>query len=149
MTQFQRGELWAVLALVGLLLVLSIVGAFLGAATAAGLFNSWPLIAFWLLWAFLFIAGLWTFQQLHRRPASLAMHAACLLILAGAMWGSVDGHKVARDLLGEHKVPSGFMRLTERAEPSNLILSNQNGGAESVIGHLPFSLRLDGFRIVY
>ena len=137
MTRFQRMELWAVVALSGLLLVLSMAGSFLGVPRAAALFNSWPLVVFWFLLAFLLIAGLWSFKQLRQRPGSLMMHLAALLVLGGAMWGSIRGHEVANNLLGEKKVPSGYVQISE-GEANNLITSN----AGDVLGHLPFSLAL-------
>ncbi len=144
MTRFQRMELWAVVALSGLLLVLSMAGSFLGVPRAAALFNSWPLVVFWFLLAFLLIAGLWSFKQLRQRPGSLMMHLAALLVLGGAMWGSIRGHEVANNLLGEKKVPSGYVQISE-GEANNLITSN----AGDVLGHLPFSLALKKFEIEY
>jgi hypothetical protein len=137
-------ELWAVVALSGLLLVLSIVGAFVGDQRAATLFNSWPLVAFWFLFAFLLIAGLLSFSQLRHRLGSLMMHLAALLVLGGAMWGSVKGHELANYLLGEKKVPAGHLQIT-KGETNNLI----SDGSGKVLGHLPFSLSLADFQIEY
>jgi hypothetical protein len=137
-------ELWAVVALSGLLLTLSAAGSFLGVARAAVLFNAWPLVIFWFLFALLLIAGLWTFEQLRHRPGSLMMHLAALLILSGAMWGSTRGHEAAKLLGCEQKIPSGRL-LIFKGEAENLV-RNESGAA---LGRLPFSLGLSDFRVDY
>lgn len=144
MTRIQRMELWAALALSGLLLGLSVAGSFLGVPRASALFNSWPLVVFWFLFAFLLIAGLWTFEKLRRRPGSLMMHLAALLVLGGAMWGSVRGHEAANLLLGQKKIHSGAMTIFKGESENRVMLS-----AGTAVDRLPFSMYLSDFQIDY
>ena len=49
MNRFKRAVLWAVLAAIILLTVLSIYGAFIGADRAQAFFSSLPLAVYWFL----------------------------------------------------------------------------------------------------
>ena len=127
----------------GLLAVLSMVGAFLGAERAWTMFNSVPLMVFWFLVAGLLIAGLVLFRRLLRSPGLLALHLGSLLILCGAMYGSEKGHHLAALFFGNHKIPSGYMVIPE-GRASNEILDQE---LDKPIGTLPFSLYLKDFSI--
>ncbi|NIA22291.1 MAG: hypothetical protein GWP05_10095 [Anaerolineaceae bacterium] len=144
----RRFELYAVLVLTGLLIVLSIVGAFINVKGASAMFNSWPVVAFWVAFVLLLIAGLLTFKRLVRSPGRLAMHLGVLLILAGAMWGSSRGHNLARRLLGAKKVRTGYMRIVE-GKSTNRVFADQTFQKDGVIALLPFSLFLKDFRLEY
>jgi len=80
---------------------LSIVGAFMPADSAKDMFNSGPLVAYWLFLAALLIAGLVSFNSLVRRAALIAVHVGPLLILAGAMYGSGVGHRLTARLFAD------------------------------------------------
>ena len=95
MKQLRQVILWTVLAAIGLVATLSIVGAFLGAERAKDLFNSAPLVAFWFILLALLVAGLVFFRRLVATPAGLAMHLGTFLVVAGAMWGSDQAHACA------------------------------------------------------
>jgi hypothetical protein len=140
------GCVWAAL---GLLVILSIAGAFLGPARSKVLFNSVPLAVFWFLLVVLLVVGVLAFQRLRRSPGLLAMHVGSLLVLGGAMWGSDAGHEAAARLLGESKIPSGYM-LVVKGETTDLVFADTNDfDPAQVIGRLPFSLRLADFRMTY
>ena len=144
MKLIRRILIWATLAAVGMLLVLSVVGAFIGTQRARTLFNSVPLVVFWSLLVALLLVGLAAFRTLLRSPGLLAMHLACLLILGGAMYGSKDGHAVAAKLLGTRKIPSGYMQIYEGRKDN--VVRDGNGNE---LGTLPFSIGLRDFWIEY
>jgi len=123
-------------------MILSVAGAFLGAARSKVLFNSAPLAVFWFLLAVLLVVGVLAFRRLRRSPGLLAMHVGSVLVLGGAMWGSDAGHEAAARL-GYTKVPAGRMVLV-RDVPDDSILSPD--GSE-IVGTLPFSLMLKDFHV--
>ena len=141
----RRIVLWAVLGGIALLLILSVVGAFLGAERAWMFFNSTPLSVFWVFLAGLLMVGFVCFRRLLRQPGLLAVHFGSVLILGGAMYGSVSGHHLAQKLTGRKKIPYGFMKIYE-GQSSNLLL---DGEFKQQIAELPFSLHLRDFRIEY
>jgi len=143
--RLRRLFLWAFLCAVAVLALLSIVGACLGADRAGELFRSPPLAVFWVFFTALFVAGLFSFKSLVRSPALLAMHVGSLAILLGAVYGSDAGHKLVAGLGGPKKVPSGYMAIFE-GETTNVIRHRE---LSREIGRLPFSLRLNDFRIEY
>jgi ABC-type long-subunit fatty acid transport system fused permease/ATPase subunit len=85
MKQLRQAILWAVLAVIALLAVLSAVGALIGVDEARDLFSSPPLIAFWALVLLVLASGFAAFRRLITAPAGLAMHLGAILIVAGAM----------------------------------------------------------------
>jgi hypothetical protein len=146
--------LWAVLAAIFLMAVLSIIGAFMGANGARELFNSPPLIVFWFGLAALYF-GTFLFWVLraalgsgNRRlpgPGGMAMHLGTILVLGGAMWGSVKGHELRTAWLGVQKVPQGLMPIGRGEEEDRIF----DGGSRTEIATLPFSLYLKDFWIEY
>jgi hypothetical protein len=134
------GCVWAAL---GLLVILSIAGAFLGAARSKVLFNSVPLAVFWFFLVVLLVVGILAFQRLRRSPGLLAMHVGSLLVLGGAMWGSDAAHELRTAWFGYTKVPAGRMVLVHDV-PNDSLLSPD--GSE-IVGTLPFSLVLKDFRV--
>ncbi len=140
MKSLRRVLLWTVLATTAALTVLSVAGAFRGAQRAAALFNSAPLIAFWILLVGSLAAGFFAFKRLIRSPGLLSMHVGALLILLGSMYGSAKGHEVANRLFGSRKVQSGYVVVRE-GKASNSIID----GEQSEIGRLPFSVHLKDF----
>jgi len=137
--------LWLVLAAIGLLAGLSIVGAFLGADRARDLFNSPPLLVYWFVLAALLVAGFVFFKRLIRSPAALGMHLGSLLVLGGAMWGSEAGHGVARAFFDSDKVPGGYMVIHEDSQENHLL----DGSTMTPIAELPFQVHLKDFWIEY
>jgi len=142
----RRFELYAVLVLTGLLIGLSIAGAFINVERASAMFNSRPVVAFWVVFVLLLIAGLLTFKRLVRTPGRLAMHLGTLLILAGAMWGSSRGHNLAERLSGVKKVQEGYM-LIHKGKSTNRVYADPTFRNEQDIFLLPFSLFLQNFRL--
>jgi hypothetical protein len=68
MSMMRRAATWCFLAALALLVILSIIGAFLGAARSNDLFNSPPLAVFWFFLATLFVGSLLLFQRIRRSP---------------------------------------------------------------------------------
>ena len=137
--------MWMALVAIGLLAFLSILGAFYGAEKAKLLFNSVSLQFYWSALFILLIMGFLRFRSLLRRPGLFMIHAGCLLVLVGAMWSSESGHRLAFRLLGNHKIPEGYMVIEEGLAEKNLFTSDFT----EVLGELPFSIKLKDFRLEY
>jgi hypothetical protein len=127
------------LALLVALIALSIAGAFMGSARAAAMFNSPPMIIFWILLAWLFTCGLVFFPRWFLSPGYIGMHAGCLLILLGGMLGSQAGHLLLGRVRGGQKVRSGEMILGQGDRSSEVIVRDEGKvyGAE-----IPFDVGL-------
>ena len=136
--------MWLGLVLIIILTVLSIYGAFIGAERAQRFFNQPPLVVYWTALAILLIVGFAAFRRLVRVPGLLLIHAGCILILAGGMWGSHAGHNLQKKLFGIDKIRSGLMAIYEDSSENHVVL---NGTREQK--ELPFSLKLKDFRIEY
>ena len=137
--------MWAVLAAIGLLAILSVLGAFYGARQAKLIFNSIPLGIYWCSLAILLIAGFVEFPRLIRKPGLFMVHAGCLLVLCGGMWGSKAGHKLQERFLGIKKIPSGYMAIYEGNSQKNIMTED----FKQCVGELPFSIKLKDFRLEY
>ena len=142
----RRGVLWATLLGLGVLITLSVVGAFLGAARAKVLFNSWLMVGYWVFLTLLLVVGIGAFAALRRRWGLLAMHVGAVLVLLGSMAGSERGHEVLDGFRDEPKCPKGVMRIGERFREDRL-LDTQTG--REVVGQLPFALGLRDFWVEY
>jgi cytochrome c biogenesis protein ResB len=134
----------SLMALFGLT-VLSIVGAFLGVERARLFFNSIPMMLIWLFLLGLLMIGIVCSAGIRKRPASLAMHLGCVLVLAGAMWGSQTAQHWRAVLQWSSGPTTGYLLLksgdiSDRLTDSSLIRT---------VGQLPFSIRLEDFRIEY
>lgn len=136
--------MWLALVLIILLAVLSIYGAFIGAERAERFFNQPPLAVFWTAFLILLIAGLAAFGRLVRVPGLLLIHAGCILILAGGMWGSRAGHNLQTKLFGIDKIRKGRMAIYEGRSENHVLLDGTRMQKE-----LPFSLKLKDFRLEY
>ena len=136
--------MWLALLLIIVLTVLSIYGAFIGAERAQRFFNQPPLVVYWTALAILLIAGFAAFRRLVRVPGLLLIHAGCVLILAGGMWSSQAGHNLQKKLLGIDKIRSGRMAIYEGSSDNQVALDGTREQKE-----LPFSLKLNDFRIEY
>jgi len=123
---------------------MSVYGAFIGAGRAKSFFNSLPLSIYWITLILLLIVGILVFRRLIRVPWLLFIHVGCVLILAGAVWGSQAGHKMQKKIFGTDKIPVGQMAIFEGESENRVALENDNEVRE-----LPFYLKLKDFRIEY
>jgi hypothetical protein len=139
----RRFILWLTLILIWLLIGLSIVGAFLGVERAQALFNSVPAAVLWLTLAAALVAGVALVAALRSRFGLLLSHLGCILILAGAVWGSSGGHDLQTRLWGNPRVRRAQMQIRQGEAEDRVLLENGQTAA------LPFSVRLDEFRIDY
>ena len=144
MKKLIRFELWLTLLLIVAFIVLSIVGAFLGADKAKQFFNSPPLIVFWIIFTASLTVGLLTIPRLRNSGPLLLIHAGCILVLIGAMWGSAAGHQWQKQFLNIDKIPTGYMRIHE-GQLSNQIIDN----FQKPLHQLPFQIYLSDFRLDY
>ncbi len=140
----RRILMWAALAAIGLLVVLSIVGAFIGAESARAMFNSPPLAVFWIFLAALIVAGFFAFKRLLRSPGLLVLHLGGVLIFGGSMYGSDAGHASAEKLFGIEKVPRGLIKIHEGER--TCIIHDEDA---TQLGKLPFEIGLKKFWIEY
>lgn len=137
----RRFLMWLTLFFIVLVAVLSIVGAFLRAERASTLFNSLPLIVYWLSLVILLAAGVMVFGRLRRKGGLLLTHLGCLLIILGAMWGSGKGHLLRKELFGSDRIANGYIEIYEGMQQNRVIDSQTN----EVLGTLPFIIHLDDF----
>ncbi|MGA1980748.1 MAG: cytochrome c biogenesis protein ResB [Sedimentisphaerales bacterium] len=142
--KFGRAVMWVVLAMVVLLIFLSVYGAFLGPYQAKNFFNSPALSAYWLALMALLAAAFVTFRRLIRSPWLLLIHAGGILILAGALWGSITGLKIRNQLFGADKIQTGQMTIFEGDAENRIWLEDSSRTKE-----LPFYIKLKDFRIEY
>jgi cytochrome c biogenesis protein ResB len=142
--KFRFAVMWIALALVVLLILLSVYGAFLGSYQAKSFFNSPALSAYWLALMALLTAAFVTFRRLIRLPGLLLIHAGCILILAGALRGSGAGLKVRNHLFGADKIQTGQMTILEGDAENRIRLEDSDQTKE-----LPFYIKLKDFRIEY
>jgi len=145
MNKLRRAILWAALAVIITLTVLSIYGAFIGAERAQEFFNRVPLAVYWLSFAVLLAVAIAVFRRLVRVPGLLLMHAGCVLILAGGMWGSKIGNDLQKRLLGIEKIREGRMIIYEGTSENRVVMDDAGREFKT----LPFALRLKDFRIEY
>jgi signal transduction histidine kinase len=136
--------MWFGLTLIILLIFSSIYGAFIGAERAKAFFNSQSLAIYWLILILLLIVGIFVFRRLIRATGLLFIHAGCVLILAGAIWGSQAGHKIQSKIFGIDKIPSGQMQIYEGYAENRVLLEDNE-----TIKELPFYVQLKDFRIEY
>jgi hypothetical protein len=140
-----RDIMWIVLLAIGLLTILSVLGAFCGAWKAKLIFNSIPLVVYWYGFAILIIVGFVKFPQLFYKPGLFMVHAGCLLVIGGGMWGSEAGHLLQKRFLGIQKIPSGFLVISEGNSEKHIFTED----FKQVLGELPFSIKLNDFRLEY
>lgn len=145
MAKLNRSIVWMALLAIGLLIALSIAGAFCGAQKAKLLFNSIPLVVYWCGLTVLLAAGFIEFPRLLHKPGLFMIHAGCLLILAGSMWGSQAGHRLSKKLFGIQKIPNGYMLISEGNSENHVTTENLS----QQLGKLPFSIKLKKFRLEY
>lgn len=124
----------------GLLAVLSVYAAFLGAQRARELFTSLPMGFYWFCFVIVILAGLLTFGRLVRRPFLLMMHLGPILVILASIWASPGGYLLRQRLFKCDAIPRGQMIIVEGES------TNEVYGQGRFIGHLPFSVTLHDFR---
>lgn len=129
------------MAFIVLLFFFSIYGAFLGSQRAKEFFNSIPLTIYWVTFILLLVVGILLFKRLLRVPVLLFIHAGCILVLVGSIWGSGAGHELRKKFFGIDKIPTGLMVIYEGNSDNRVILENEQ------IRELPFYIGLKDFRI--
>lgn len=142
----KRYLLWATLGVILLLTVFSVYGAFLGSDKAKVFFNSIPLGLYWTLFVLLLGIGCVTFRRLIRIPALFMIHAGCIAILMGGLWGSAKGQLLQQRLLDPNHINSGEMMVLS-GDWSNQVRIKH--GDHVRIKSLPFAVAVDDFRIEY
>jgi len=141
--RLRRVALWAGLLLILLLISLSIYGAFIGAESAKGFFNSIPLAVYWLVFAILLILGIALFRQLLCLRGLFLIHLGCIIILAGGIIGSQAGFRIQDKLSGTDTIRTGQMIINEGTTERAVELE------DGVIKMLPFAIKLVDFKIEY
>jgi uncharacterized membrane protein YhaH (DUF805 family) len=141
--RLRRSLLWAALTLILLLIALSIYGAFIGAEAAQAFFNSIPLSFYWLALAVLLISAIALFHRLLHIRGLFLIHLGCVLVLAGAIWGSQAGLKIQDALFGTDTIHAGQMAIYKGK--TEKMVEMDDGSAKE----LPFTVRLVDFRLEY
>lgn len=132
------------LVLLGGLAILSVRGAFLGAERASRFFNAPPMALFWLILAGSLVAGVVWFRRLWTQPFLFLIHAGCILVLIGALWGSRQRIDWQNRLFGTHTFPEGVIPLYV-GQGSSVLYDKQGRTA----GELPFEIHLLDFQVQY
>lgn len=139
----RRLVLWAGLFLILLLIVLSVYGAFIGSENAHQFFNSIPLACYWIVFAALLVLGIAIFHRLLHVRGLFLIHVGCVLIIAGAMWGSEGGLKMQDSLFGTNTIHSGRMKIFEGDTKKTVEMEDDSEN------ELPFAVKLVDFKIHY
>lgn len=137
--------MWAALVMIGVLVCLSVGGAFLGAESASELFRSVSVAAFWAGFAALLLVGFAAFGGMRRRAGLLAAHLGVLLILGGAMWGSSPAHALRAKLTGRSEPHTGVMQIGVGISDDRVFTMSEPDSPQ----RLDFSLKLEKFWIEY
>ena len=133
--------LWAAQALIVFLTALAVYGAFAGPARAQAFFNSPPMAVCWAALGLALVAGIIAVPRVHRAPGLLLIHLGCVVVLAGAMWGSEAGHRLQGRLLGTARIRRAEMVILEGTR------EDQVQWADGRFKALPFALAQEDFRI--
>ena len=139
----RRVALWAGLILILLLIVFSIYGAFIGAESAKGVFNSIPMSAYWFAFAVLLISAIALFKRLLCFRGLFLIHLGCIIILAGGIIGSQAGFRIQDKLSGTDTIRTGQMIINEGTTERAVELE------DGAIKMLPFAIKLVNFKIEY
>ena len=142
MNRFRNAIMWAGLALIIALIILSIYGAFIGAERAQKLFNTAPAVVYWSAFILILGAGFFVFRRLVRIGSLSLIHCGCILILAGGMSSSEGGHKLQKHLFGIDKIQTGQMAIYEGDSDNRVAVQK-----DEQIRELPFSIKLKDFRL--
>ena len=132
------------LVLLAVLATLSVTSAFMGAARAREFFNLPLMAGFWALLLGVIAVSLLLIRRLRRFNGLMAMHLGCVLVLAGAMWGSKLGQKFQHHILKLPLPLQGYMIVPEGGSDNRVV-----GPDGDILGQLPFSVELRGFWMDY
>ena len=116
--------------------VLSVYGAFLGAARAKAFFNVLPMAIFWCLLLVFFVAGFTIYPSLKKRYSLALIHLGCTVVLVGGIYGSKQGHEVVHHLFDRPAFTEAAIQL-HPGQSSNVV-STPAGEAIK----LPFTILL-------
>lgn len=144
MNKFKQGVLWFGIKLILILIFLSIYGAFIGAEHAQKFFNSTPLEVYWVVFGVVLVLAFAVFGRLIRVPGLLLIHAGCVLVLLGGIWGSQTGHELQKKYLGIDKIREGLMAIYEGQSDNRVVLEDSR-----LVKELPFSIKLVDFRLEF
>jgi hypothetical protein len=145
MERFRRHLMLLTVLLVAFLIYASILSAFHGAARASVFFNSMGMSVFWVALLAALVVSFVAFKPLRRSPGSLMVHLACILIIAGSMYGSKSCHLLRQKYLGETRIYDGYLMLHEGYSENRLISEDES----AALGELPFHMALKKFIIEY
>lgn len=134
----------AVLFFLAALVVCSIQGAFHGAKRAQIFFNSLPMGIFWSVLLIFFVAGFFIYVSLRKRIGLLLIHAGCILVLVGGMYGSEKAHQLSGRFSKKDVFIKGSMLLQEGQSSSHVSIEQTEATC-----HLPFTIRLEEAFIEY
>ncbi|MEN6306784.1 MAG: cytochrome c biogenesis protein ResB [Anaerohalosphaeraceae bacterium] len=132
------------LAAIAVLCLLCIFGAFLGAENARAFFNSIPLAVWWIGFTVLLGGAIVVFRALHKRPMLLLIHAGCILILLGGLWGSRAGQKMTASITDKPWIEPCYLKLYPGRQSSTAYRTTDGQPLD-----LGFSVGLNDFQIHY
>ena len=153
MTRIRRVALWLTFSAMVLLSLLCVVGAFLGAERARALFNSPPLVLFWVVVASLLVVSLVMLARPGGRAqrtvtpgarvslASPALHLGSLLILVGAFAQSDTARGLAARFTSARQFARGYVAITEGQDQDAVF----DATMKRQVGQLPFKVHLSDF----
>jgi hypothetical protein len=121
--------------------VWSIIGAFMGADKAAGLFSSVPMMIFWAAMILVLAFGMLLFKSLRKQKTLLLIHLGSILILTGFAMSSELGTFVLNKLFKQDKFNQGFMVIYEGQKTNSVILPDESSRK------LDFTVNLNDFRV--
>jgi len=142
--RFRGTVLWVALLLIILLILMSIYGAFIGSNRAKVFFNSSVLSAYWVVLVIFLASAFAAFHSLIRLPGLLLIHAGCVLVLAGGVWGSSAGLKIGHRIFKTDRFQAGRMIIFEGHTENHIKLED-----DDQVRELPFDIKLNDFRIEY
>jgi hypothetical protein len=143
--RFRRQLMLLAAVMLAFLVYASILSAFYGSSRASLFFTSIGMTIFWLILLASLVASFLVFSHLRRNPGSLMVHLACILIVAGAMYGSRPFHQFRQKYLGEKHVYDAYLVLHEGHSENRLLSEDES----ALAGELPFHVVLKRFAIDY
>ncbi len=122
------------------LILLSVVSAFIGPVRTEDILNTFVSASIWIIFIIFSVAGIFLFKSIYKRPALFAIHVGFVLIIIGSMFNSRKGHEFLKKF-GIHKVFEGKQVIHESDSEKRVRL--RSGDIED----LPFKIKLKNFRI--
>ena len=143
MRRLHQNLLFLALGFIALLTGLVIYGAFIGARQASVFFNAPWAATYWIALVILLALGIPCFKRLLHTPPLLLMHLGCILILAGALWGSQKAFDWRHRQQPNSMARKGRIALFDGMR-GNTLWIDANDHAP-----MPFDIALDRFEILY